>query len=365
MRKFACLVLAAVGALPFFVRTSAQEPPKAEAPALFNTYDELFDSFEKRRQVLVTRLERLQEKERVEPAELEAVESELRALDREYTAALRAYIAAKPAASDVMPARFELAVALSRLDENLDEAVKAADDFMANHGNAELAADMRFLRAQTLFRMEGREQDALQAFEQFIEKHPEREDADAARMMRVRTLLFLDRVEDAKRSLKMLLDTDRVKKDSDAVEFLQRQLANLDWVGRELPAFAAVDTAGQAAAGGDFAGKPLLLFVWDSTSGACLGELPYVQEAARRHEGRVAVLGIGVNESKAGFEQFLAKGEVKFRNVWIDREQENSLVKKLNVSLIPFNVLVDAAGKVYRYDVRSDDLLRYAARLNR
>jgi hypothetical protein len=31
--------------------------------------------------------------------------------------------------------------------------------------------------------------------------------------------------------------------------------------------------------------------------------------------------------------------------------------------VIPFNILVDANGKVWRYDVRSDDLLRYAERL--
>jgi hypothetical protein len=56
---------------------------------------------------------------------------------------------------------------------------------------------------------------------------------------------------------------------------------------------------------------------------------------------------------------------VKFKNVWIAREAENTLVRKLSVSLIPFNVLVDRDGKIYRYDVRSDDMLRYAELLTK
>jgi hypothetical protein len=74
-----------------------------------------------------------------------------------------------------------------------------------------------------------------------------------------------------------------------------------------------------------------------------------------------------VNESRTAFEQWLERNndKVKFKNVWIAREAENTLVRKLSVSLIPFNVLVDRDGKIYRYDVRSDDMLRYAELLTK
>lgn len=362
MSRVICFALAAL-LLAVPVNTGAQEAPApAESPKSFASYDELFDDFSKRRNVLLTRHERLREKERVEPAELKAVEDELRALDAEYVSALRKYIDGHAGAKDLMPARFEVAVTLSRLDDRLAEAIKAAEVFLEHHADSDLAADARFLKAQTYFRMPGSESACVEALEDFIARHPDRNEAPAARMMRVRALLFLDRVDDARRSLKLLVSSKEVQEDEEAKEFLQTQLDNLDWIGRELPDFNLPLVGGERASRADFVGKPLLLVIYDSTSQACLGELPFIEEAAKRFAGKLGVFGISVNESRAAFEQWLERNKerVAFKNTWIDRDEENTLVKKLNVSLIPFNVLVDAAGKVYRYDVRSDDMLRYA-----
>lgn len=350
------------------VLVTAQEAPR-EAPAVktYEKYDALFDDFDARRRVLVTRFERLQQKERVDPDELRRAEAELIALDREYAAALRLYVDGHAGAKDLMPARFELLVTLSRLEDRLADAVATADEFIKNHPDADLLPDARFVKGQSLFRIQGREADALEALEVFIEKHGERQDADAARMMRVRTLLFLDKVADARRSLDALLKADRVKGNAEAKAFLQAQIDALDWIGRDMPRVDLKDADGKPLQSADFAGKPWLLFVWDTTSSACMGELPFVLEMHQRHSEKMGVLGISVNESQAAFEQWLARNSetMKFRNGWLDREAEGTVIKRLAVSVIPFNVLVDANGKVYRYDVRSDDLLRYAARLTR
>jgi peroxiredoxin len=264
-----------------------------------------------------------------------------------------------------MPARFELAIATSRLEDRLEQSIIAADDFLKNHADSELAPDMRFVRAQTLFRIKGREKDALAALDDFLARHEDRQEADTVRMMRIRTLLFLDKVGDARSSLQALLGTKHVKDDPEAKEFLEGQLANLGWIGREMPAFSLMDVKGQTRASADYAGKPMLLLVWDSTSGACLDELPFVQDAHTRFGDKINFLSISVNESKPALDQWLDRNPdaVKFPTVWMDRDEANTLVKKLDVSLIPFLVLVDAKGKVYRYDVRSDDMLRYAEML--
>jgi peroxiredoxin len=342
----------------------SQDPPTTE-PKSYATYEALFDDFDKQRQVLLTKWDRLRGQETVKPDEMKQIEDQLKALDGRYADALTAYITANPKASDLMPARFELTVATSRLDDRLEKSIAAADDFLKNHEDADLAADVRFLRGQTYFRMKGRESEALVALDDFIKRHPERQEADTARMMRVRMLLFLDKVSDARSSLEALLKTERVKKDDEAKAYLQGQLDNLDWIGREAPAFSLVDVKGETRKSADYAGKPLLLLTWDSTSGACLGELPFVQEARKRFGEKINFLGISVNESKPALDQWLDKNPeaLKFPTLWIDRDEANSLVKKLDVSLIPFLVLVDAQGKIYRYDVRSDDMLRYAEML--
>lgn len=347
--------------------TVAQESPAPAEIKGFATYESLFDHFDKRRNVLITKLERLQGEQRPSAEAMQAAEAELVSLDVEYANALRVYIKDYPTAKDVLPARFELAVTLSRMDDKLLDAVRAAEDFLASHADSELVPDARFIMAQTLFRIAGREHDALAALELFLEKHPDRQEADAVRMLRVRTLLFLDKVADAKRSLSLLLKQDRVKEDEQAEAFLNDQLTALDWVGRELPAFETADLAGKPVSRDSLKGKPVLLFFWDSTSGACLGELPFIQEAIKQHGEKLVVLGVSVNESRAALEQWLARNaeSITFRNIWIDRDAENTLVKKLDVGLIPFNVMLRADGTVYRYDVRSDDMLRYAAILTK
>ena len=351
----------------FSVSAVAQEAPDntTEEKKAYASYEELFDAFDDERQLLLTKWDRLREKQNVKPEEIRKVEEALKALDLKYVEALETYIQGHPNAEDLMPARFELAIALSRIDEKLERAVEVCNAFLKSHADSELVGDIRFLKGQTLFRVEGREADALKALDGFLEQHADRPDSDAARMMRIRTLLFLDKVKDAGSALKALLGSDRVKKDEEAKAHLETMIYSLDWVGRELPAFKRPDLKGETRSAENLKGKPTLLFVWDSNSGACLGELPFVQEAFRKHGEKVNFLSISVNESKPALEQWLDRNPeaIKFPTVWVDRDEENSVLRKLDVNLIPFLVLVDASGKVYRYDVRSDDMLRYVTKL--
>lgn len=345
----------------------AQQAPAepAEQKKSYESYQKLFDDFDEDRQVLLTRWDRLRERQNVKPEEMQQIEAEIKALDVSYASALETYINEKPDAKDSMPARFELAVVLSRLDDRLERAVEVCDEFLSKHADSELAGDIMFLKGQSLFRIEGREEDAVKALDAFIEEHPDRFDSDAARMMRIRALMFVDRVADARRSLDALLKLDRVKDDDEAKAHLEALKYAFEWVGRDLPDYRRPDVTGKLRSKEDIKGKATVLFVWDSNSGACLGELPFVQEAFKRYGEKVNFLSISVNESRPALEQWLERNPaaVKFPTVWIDRDEENSLVKKLDISLIPFIVLVDADGKVYRYDVRSDDMLRYVARL--
>lgn len=345
----------------------SQEAPDnaTEEKKTYNSYEELFDDFDDERQALMTKWDRLRQQRDVKPSEVKKIEDELTALDTRYVEALETYIEAHPKAGDLMWARFELAISLSRLDEKLEKAVQACDEFLRHHTDAEPVGDIRFLKGQVLFRIQGKEEEALKSIDAFLDKHPDRQDSDAARMMRLRTLLFLNKVSDAKRSLDSLLKLDRVKDDEEAKRHLETMKYALNWIGRELPAFKRPDLKGEARSAEDLKGKPTLLFVWDSNSGACLGEMPFVQEAYKQHSDKVNFLSISVNESKPALEQWLERNPdaIKFPTVWIDREEENSVLRKLDVNVIPFLVLVDASGKVYRYDVRSDDMLRYVTKL--
>ncbi len=334
---------------------------QTETPKSFESYNKLFDHFQERREALFTKLRRA-ESEKAGKERMQELDSELRELDESYVDALKTYIDDHPGSDDLAAARFERVVSLSRLPNRFDDTLAACADFLTNHVDHELAGDVRFIRVQVLFRSAGKESEAIKQIEDFLKRYPKRPDSDAVRMMRVRTLLFLDRVEDARGVLRNLLEQDRVRKDKDAKANLQRQLDNLDWVGRKITDFTLAKIGEGKITRDDLLGKPAVLFVWDSTSEVCRAELSYVQQSHAAADEKYRVVGISVNESKPALEQWLKKNPkaATFDQTWVDRDMEGTLVRKLNLSMIPFNVLLDAQGKVYRYDVRSDDLLRYA-----
>lgn len=367
-----CLTLAAapVCSVMFFPVVSlaqdsaekADTEKSAPEPVKYKTYEELFDAFEKRRSVLVTKMDRLREAESISPDAFKAIQSEMISLDNEYAESLQKYISGHAEAKDLMPARFERAVTLSRLEDKLAEAVDAADEFLKHHKDSELAVDAEYVRAQTLFRIPDRAEEALKAMDAFLKSHSDRREADSIRMMRVRTMLFLNRVEDAKSELGRIAKLRAVKKDKAAKKFIDTQRKNLDWVGQELPKFAFKDLAGNVVDNESLKGKPALFFFWDSTSNACLNELGFVQGLQKEYGEKMKIVGLSINESKTAFEQWMKRQKKKpdFANAWIDRVENGTILKKLDVKLMPFSVLIDADGKIFRYDVRSDDLLRYA-----
>ncbi|MCC6575663.1 MAG: redoxin domain-containing protein [Planctomycetes bacterium] len=352
-------VAAILLAAPCLVAHSS--PQAQEAKAEFSSHNDLFAEFNNRREVVLTKLEKLYGQKEPSPEEIRKLEDELRRIDLVYCDALAKYIKEHPDNKDLEYSRYELALTLSKFEEKLADAVKACDEFLAMHAKSDLAPSVKWARAQSYFRMPGSEAEALKALDAFIADHGDTQEGDMARMMRVRALLFANNVEGAKKALTEVMALDKVKNDADARAFVQRQIDDLDWIGRDLPVFSLADMEEKAVSTADMKGNPALIFVWDSTSGVCLEEIGFVKALHDKYKDKgLKVVGFSINESKPAIEQWLKRNATGFANVWEDRAKENGFVKRLDVRNIPFNVLVDKEGKIFRYDVRSDELLRHA-----
>ncbi|MCC6151107.1 MAG: redoxin domain-containing protein [Planctomycetes bacterium] len=346
----------------------AQEAPRGEpeleAPKEFDSYNVIFECFAKRYEIEQTKLDRLARDAQSKPEDRQAIFTAIKKIDLEYVEVLRKYLDKFPNAKDLEPARYEIVLTLSRHEEKFDDAVKAADSYLKEHAGSERAKDIHFARAQTLARMAGREDEALLALDTFIKQFPGSDEADFARTLRVRVLLFIDKTQEAEEALNAILKMEKVRKNAEAKQYIERQLDDLDWIGREMPRFALATLDGRAIANSDFEGKPMLLFVWDSNSGVCLEELGYVKAVNDKLKDRgFTVLALSVNESKPALEQWLKRNPLGTTVAWEDREAEGTLIKRLDINAIPFGILVDSKGKIYRYDVRSDELMRYATRM--
>ena len=96
----------------------------------------------------------------------------------------------------------------------------------------------------------------------------------------------------------------------------------------------------------DLRGKPLLVNVWASWCGPCVGEMGSLDRLARKHNGRqFHVIGISTDDYPEKAQAFVVRAGISFDN-YIDRDLR--LETLLGAQRIPLTVFVDAKGKVLR-----------------
>lgn len=121
-----------------------------------------------------------------------------------------------------------------------------------------------------------------------------------------------------------------------------------NFVGRTSPAFEATDIAGTPVASAKLlgGGKVVVLNFWGLRCGACLAEMPSLNDLHGRYKDRVVLLGVN-NDGVDG--PFLAK-QIGKMNLKIDYtvvpDPEMKLVDLFNMTVAPLTMVIDPKGKV-------------------
>lgn len=89
-------------------------------------------------------------------------------------------------------------------------------------------------------------------------------------------------------------------------------------------------------------GVPVVIHAWASWCGACKAEWPAVQTAAQRYGGKVAFIGVDVNDFDGGAHGFLKRNPVPFRSL---RDPDERIVAALGLARgVPGTVILSAQG---------------------
>lgn len=121
-----------------------------------------------------------------------------------------------------------------------------------------------------------------------------------------------------------------------------------DFVGKPSPAFEARDIAGTSIASAKLfdAGKVVVLNFWGLRCGACIAEMPSLNDLHDRYKDRIVLLGVN-NDGIDG--PFLSKqiGKMKLKiNYTIVPDPEMKLVDLFKMTVAPLTLVMDSKGTV-------------------
>ncbi|MCK6390683.1 MAG: TlpA family protein disulfide reductase [Azonexus sp.] len=116
-----------------------------------------------------------------------------------------------------------------------------------------------------------------------------------------------------------------------------------------------------------YRGKPLVVNFWARWCPPCRAEIPELAAFRKHHQGRIEVLGIGIEDDAEAVRDFVKAYEMNYP-VFLAREHGLPLMKALgNVQGgLPFTVFINARGEVIGQKlgrVRQKDLDEAAASL--
>jgi cytochrome c biogenesis protein CcmG/thiol:disulfide interchange protein DsbE len=116
-------------------------------------------------------------------------------------------------------------------------------------------------------------------------------------------------------------------------------------VGRPLPVLAGTTLTGEQLSTVDLVGTPMLINAWASWCiPACVVEHPVLMDAARRHAGDLALVGVLYQDTVSGARAFLARyGDGGWPHLL---DLDGRMAVELGITGPPETFFVDAAGIV-------------------
>lgn len=128
-------------------------------------------------------------------------------------------------------------------------------------------------------------------------------------------------------------------------------------VGAMAPEIALANEKGEIVTLSSFKGKYVLVDFWASWCGPCRGENPNVVAAYEKYKNKnFTVLGVSLDDNKENWIEAIKADKLNWPHISDLKKWESTVVPTYQIEGIPFNVLLDTAGKIIAKDLRGQAL---------
>ncbi len=175
--------------------------------------------------------------------------------------------------------------------------------------------------------------------ETFIQDHPE----SAVSVYLLRKYFILCDKPDYKKAEKMVAALLEKQEKNGMLNRLRQDLKTLGSVtiGSTLPTFSAVDTNGNTVDDSYLREGKAIIYLWASWKYESKDLMKQIKKAVRRTNGNLKVLSISVDAIKNECTDQLEHDTITWHNICDEQMFEGPLVKKLGLTSLPDNILLD------------------------
>lgn len=114
-------------------------------------------------------------------------------------------------------------------------------------------------------------------------------------------------------------------------------------VGYQAPDFTVPTLSGETFTLSEQRGQPVVMNFWATWCPPCRAEIPFFQEAARKYNGQVAIVGVDDGEPAALVSSFVSELGMTYP---IPLDEDSAVSRRYRVNSLPTTVFIDREGVI-------------------